>query len=94
MKYELKENMGKLEELSFALEEKEKKIRSESDRIEKFSAKLVRKENQLNLESKRVENWDKEVQSAASELEKQKVFIAEEREYLDKQKTDLQGKRN
>ena len=84
MKYELKENMAKLEELSLALEEKEKKLRLECDRIEKFSSKLVRKENQLTLESKRVENWDKEVQSAATELDKQKVFINEEREYLDK----------
>lgn len=34
MEYELKENMGKLEELSMALELKEKKIREESDKIE------------------------------------------------------------
>ena len=40
-----------------------------------------------------MENWDKELLSAAAELEKQKVFINEEREYLEKQKSDLESKR-
>lgn len=46
------------------------------------------------LESKRLENWSQEIKTGAGELEKQKQFINEERDYLDKQKTDLEGKRN
>ena len=86
--------MAKLEEVNTALEAREKILREDTVKVEFMQQKLLIRENKVILESKRLENWSQEIKTGAGELEKQKQFINEERDYLDKQKTDLEGKRN